>query len=138
MNYQLIHAPLAAPSVQKALDIGCGTGTITHEIASEFPNAQVYGLDLSAVPNVREKLPNIEYVQANFNDVTSSDEPDDRFKKGSFDYIFSRLLVLGMADWNGYIKRCVALTKPGACSCVSHPQRVLANSIRRDGLKCTI
>jgi trans-aconitate methyltransferase len=115
MNDQLIHAPLAAPGVHKALDIGCGTGIVTHVIASEFPNAQVYGLDLSRVPNVREKLQNIEYIQANFNDVTGSDQPDTRFKKCSFDYIFSRLLVLGMADWKGYIERCVALTKPGAC-----------------------
>jgi trans-aconitate methyltransferase len=113
MNNQLIHAPLVSPSVHKALDIGCGTGTITHEIASEFPNAQVYGLDLSPVPNIREKLQNIEYIQANFNDVTSPDQPDDRFEKGSFDYIFSRLLVLGMADWRGYIERCAALAKPG-------------------------
>jgi trans-aconitate methyltransferase len=118
MNNQLIHAPLVSSGVHKALDIGCGTGTMTHEIASEFPNAEVYGLDLSPVPNIREKLPNIEYIQANFNDVTSSEQPDDRFKKESFDYIFSRLLVLGMADWQGYIDRCTALIKPGACCAV--------------------
>jgi trans-aconitate methyltransferase len=115
MNDHLIHSPLAPQNVHKALDIGCGTGTITHRIASEFPNAQVYGLDLSPVPNIREKLPNIEYIQANFNDVASPTEPDARFKQTSFDYIFSRLLVLGMTNWKGYVQRCVGLAKPGVC-----------------------
>ena len=60
MNNQVIHAPLDPQSAHKALDIGCGTGIMTHDIASKLPNAQVYGLDLSPVPVVREKLPNIE------------------------------------------------------------------------------
>jgi trans-aconitate methyltransferase len=116
MQGQSIHAPLSAPTVHKALDIGCGTGTVTHEIASQLPNTQVYGIDLSPVPNIREKLPNIEYVQANFNEVTAAHEPDSRFKKGSFDFAFSRLLVAGMIDWKDYVKRCVGLVKPGVSS----------------------
>jgi trans-aconitate methyltransferase len=115
MNNHLIHSPLSPQDVHKALDIGCGTGAMTHWIASEFPNAQIYGLDLSPVPNIREKLPNIEYIQANFNDVTGPDEPDARFKQASFDYIFSRLLILGMTKWENYVERCVALAKPGVC-----------------------
>src|SRR4051812_7315858 len=99
MNDHLIHAPVTTSTVQKALDIGCGTGTVTHRIASTFPKAQVYGLDLSPVPNIREKLQNIEYVQGNFNDITGPNGSDARFEKGSFDYIFARLLVLGMTDW---------------------------------------
>lgn len=119
MEGQIIHAPLSAPTVHKALDIGCGTGTVTHEIASQFPRAQVYGIDLSPVPNIREKLPNIEYVQVNFNEVTAEHEPDARFKKESFDYTFSRLLVLGMTNWEDYINRCVGLVKPGVRSICS-------------------
>jgi trans-aconitate methyltransferase len=115
MNNQLVHSPLSSHNVQKALDIGCGTGIMTHRIASEFPNAQVYGLDLSPVPNIREKLPNIEYIQANIVDVTNPTDPDARFKPNSFDYIFSRLLVLGMTNWPDYVSRCVALVKPGVC-----------------------
>jgi trans-aconitate methyltransferase len=113
MNHRIIHAPLSAPSVHKALDIGCGTGTVTHDIASQFPGAQVYGLDLSPVPNVREKLNNIEYVQADFNKLTDANSPDARFRPGTFDYVFSRLLILGMTDWKGYVQRCAALVKPG-------------------------
>lgn len=111
-----MHAPLNSSTARKALDIGCGTGIVTHQIASQFPTAQVCGLDLSPVPIVREKLPNIEYIQGNFDDLTSTATPDARFGKGTFDYIFSRLLVLGMTNWKGYVDRCVALLKPGVCT----------------------
>ncbi|KAH7410211.1 S-adenosyl-L-methionine-dependent methyltransferase [Phaeosphaeria sp. MPI-PUGE-AT-0046c] len=113
MKGQTTHVPLDASATHKALDIGCGTGIVTHHIASQVPNAQVYGLDLSPVPFVREKLPNIEYIQANFNDLTNPKDPDPRFGTGTFDYVFSRLLVLGMTNWKDYVNRCVALTKPG-------------------------
>jgi trans-aconitate methyltransferase len=115
MGDRIIHAPLSASTFHKAVDIGCGTGIVTHEIASQFPNAQVYGLDLSPVPNIREKLPNIEYVEANIVDIATPDEPDARFKQASFDYIFSRFLVVGMTEWEKYIAQCVALAKPGVC-----------------------
>jgi trans-aconitate methyltransferase len=137
MNDHLIHSPLAPQNVHKALDIGCGTGAMTHRIASEFPHAKVYGLDLSPVPNIREKLPNIEYIQANFNDITGPEEPDARFKPASFDYLFSRLLLLGMTDWPGYVARTVALVRPGVRQ---HEQSHLlgADKDPRAGLKCTI
>lgn len=108
MGNKVFHAPLKEAKIQKALDIGCGTGAVTHEMASTFPKAQVFGADLSPVPHVRKKLPNIDYVQGNIMDID-----DARFDLSSFDLVFSRLLVLGMSDWRAYVERCVALTKPG-------------------------
>lgn len=108
MNGRVLHSPLSATSIHKALDVGCGTGIVTHDIATRFPGAQVYGLDLSPVPHVRAKLPNIEYVQGNITDIS-----DSRFHVGSFDLIFSRLLIAGMTDWKGYVERCVALASAG-------------------------
>ncbi|CAO2654269.1 Nn.00g110020.m01.CDS01 [Neocucurbitaria sp. VM-36] len=113
MNNTLIHAPLKQNNIQKALDIGCGTGAVTHELASLFPNAQAYGVDLSPVPNIREKLPNITYIEGNFNDLVDSPDEKSHFEANSFDYIFSRFLVLGMTDWKRYVERCVSLLKPG-------------------------
>lgn len=104
----MFHAPLVQDQIRKTLDIGCGTGAVTHHMAVSFPEAQVIGADLSPVPSVREKLPNIAYVQGNIMDLD-----DGRFEEGSFDLIFSRLLVLGMENWEAYIARCVALAKPG-------------------------
>ncbi|KAF3003666.1 hypothetical protein E8E13_008392 [Curvularia kusanoi] len=89
MDNKVLHSPLDQSHVSKALDIGCGTGAVTHEMASLFPNAQVIGADLSPVPEVRQKLPNITYMQGNILDVG-----DSRFEQNSFDLVFSRLLVL--------------------------------------------
>lgn len=119
MNNKVIHAPLDVSSVRKMMDIGCGTGIVTNEIATAFPRAEVYGLDLSPVPNVREKLPNIEYVQGNVMELSDSKTRDPRFENGSFDLIFSRLLIAGMTDWKSYVERCVALTKPGVGPTIS-------------------
>lgn len=113
MNNKLIHSPLKQNNIHKALDIGCGTGIITHELASLYPSAEVYGVDLSPVPNIREKLPNITYIEGNINELADGPNRDPSFEAGSFDYIFSRFLVLGMTGWKGYVERCTSLLKPG-------------------------
>jgi hypothetical protein len=41
------------------------------------------------------------------------DSSNSQLPSNSFDYIFSRLLVLGMTHWKQYIERCVSLAKPG-------------------------
>jgi len=73
-----------------------------------FPNAQVLGADLSPVPEVKHKLPNISYVQGNIMELEAAP-----FERNSFDLIFSRLLVLGIPNWKVYVEQCVALAKPG-------------------------
>jgi SAM-dependent methyltransferase len=141
MNNEIFHAPLA-PTIHKVLDMGCGTGTVTHTAASKFPGAQVYGLDLSPVPNIRKRLPNVEYIQGDLFELTNANKPDPRFERGSFDYIFSRLLIAGMTDWKGYVERCVDLSKPGVCFLLDprSPRRMqwkLTPKATRAGSRCT-
>ena len=38
---------------------------------------------------------------------------DERFANGSFDYVFSRLLSLGMTDWEGYVSEVSSILAPG-------------------------
>lgn len=136
MSNKVLHAPLNKNIIRKTLDVGCGTGAVTHEMGSLFPNAQIYGADLSPVPQVRQKLSNIQFVQGNIMDIN-----DARFEKNSFDLIFSRLLVLGMSNWMAYVERCVALTKPGVSEiearvCIRMTKT--AYTLVRDGSRCTI
>lgn len=56
------------------------------------------------------KLPNLEYVQADVNGLIGQ---DPRFQPESFDYIFQRLLVMGVSDWPGHIASVSRLLKPG-------------------------
>ena len=42
--------------MSKAVDVGCGTGVATVQIAGMFPSATVYGLDISPVPEAGRKM----------------------------------------------------------------------------------
>lgn len=120
MNGKPFHAPVANP--KKILDVGCGTGAMTYLLARTYPNAQVIGVDFSAVPDGRyTKLNNIEYVQADIMELIKNDGKDPRFQAGSFNYVFSRLLIFGMADWPGYLSGITTLLGPGGFLEVQEP-----------------
>lgn len=96
-------------SVSKAVDVGCGTGVATVQIAGMFPSATVYGLDISPVPAAVWKIApaNTTFAIGNVLDVDYN-EPGDSvmsreiFTPGGLDYIFSRMLFLGINNWSRY------------------------------------
>lgn len=113
MHNRVIHAPLNNP--QRLLDIGCGTGAVTHHLGTTYPAASsIYGLDLSPVPQIQRPDPppqNITYIQG---DVKKLSATDPRLAPATFDYIFSRLLICGMTHWATYMRETIAtLLKPG-------------------------
>lgn len=113
MGGKVIHAPIDDP--KKILDVGCGTGVVTELLASKFPKAQVFGLDLSKVPELRDRPSNVKFLQGNILDQA----PDvwvpsgSLDKSGGLDLIFSRLLVCGMNDWPSYPKNAFSLLSSG-------------------------
>lgn len=112
MNGKPFHAPISNPT--KILDVGCGTGAMTYLLARTYPNAQVIGVDFSAVPDGRyTKLDNIEYVQADIMELVKNEAKDPRFEPGSFDYVFERLLVFGVTDWPAHLSGLAGLLRPG-------------------------
>ena len=114
MKGKIIHAPLKSPA--KILDVGCGTGIVTRHLASIYPSATVYGVDLSPVPPnkasdaIPSTPPNVEYI---VGDIRKLAQEDERLKAGNFDCIFQRLLVCGMTHWPSYISQMAALLRPG-------------------------
>ncbi|KAL9121437.1 MAG: hypothetical protein Q9187_002007 [Circinaria calcarea] len=108
MQNNVIHARATSPSY--IIDIGCGTGTVTCYLGARFPSAQVYGVDLSPVRACAPIPSNVSFIQGDFRRLL---EHDARFSPGSIDYIFHRLLVLGMTDWAGYISDVASLLRPG-------------------------
>ncbi|EME39089.1 hypothetical protein DOTSEDRAFT_57352 [Dothistroma septosporum NZE10] len=118
MGGEVLHAPVDVAKVKKVLDIGCGTGVVTDKLAQRFPKADVYGLDLSPVPKVREQRPNVRYIQGNAvtqrpTNWSGTQEPAITEDEAVFDYIFSRLLIAGITDWNGLLAHEFAMLKPG-------------------------
>jgi len=109
MHNKPLHAPLRSP--QRIFDIGCGTGIVTRHLGKTYPAAQVYGVDLSSVPKTFGVIPaNVTYIQG---DVRQLLHTDPRLALGTADFVFNRLLVLGMTDWPGYVRDVASLLKPG-------------------------
>ncbi|TQN64814.1 Secondary metabolism regulator LAE1 [Colletotrichum shisoi] len=87
---KLFLAPVEQDKTHRILDVGTGTGIWAIEVGDEFPNAEVVGIDLSAIqpafvpPNVRFEI----------DDAESSWVGDAKY-----DFVFSRYLALSIADW---------------------------------------
>lgn len=111
MHNKIIHAPLNTIP-KKILDVGCGTGVVTRYLGATYPAAKVYGIDLSPVPDISNTNVNrnVEYI---LGDVRKLIDQDARLASGTIDFIFSRLLVLGMTGWPGYAREMFSLLRPG-------------------------
>ncbi|KAL9093507.1 MAG: hypothetical protein Q9165_003902 [Trypethelium subeluteriae] len=110
MGGKVTHAPLP-PSINRAIDVGCGTGTTTVHLGHKFPTALVYGIDLNEVPTTHQRPANVSYIKGDMLELSNKDE---RLQAQSLDYVYSRLIPLGMDNWSGYINTAFNLLKPGA------------------------
>ncbi|KAL8786292.1 MAG: hypothetical protein Q9213_002887 [Squamulea squamosa] len=104
-------------NVSKAVDVGCGTGVATVQLAAMFPSAKVYGLDISNVPDLTQQMApkNVTWVVGDVLDVDNERLDKDRdnaqsrsvvsteiFTPGGLDYVFGRMLFLGINNWTRY------------------------------------
>ena len=89
-------------------------------MSEKLPNAECIGLDLSRVPELRAHGSNVQFFQGNVtaqkpsewlpNDSRTSKLPQD---ENLFDYVYSRLLILGMSDWPSFVQKEFSLLRPG-------------------------
>lgn len=95
---------------KKAADIGCGTGVATIQLAQLLPAANVHGIDITPVPEpARAVAPgNTHWVSGNILDVDMQSGDDhlssDSLVPGTVDYLFGRMLFLGINDWSKYFQ----------------------------------
>ncbi|WP_052890804.1 class I SAM-dependent methyltransferase [Thermogemmatispora carboxidivorans] len=99
-------APIQQP--RRILDVGCGTGQWAFELAQQFPQAQVIGLDLEQVKAATSPPPNYRFVQGDILQGLP-------FDNDSFDFVHQRLLVLAIpqAAWPDAVQELVRVTAPG-------------------------
>lgn len=114
MQSRIVHAPLSNP--HKIIDVGCGTGIVTRQLARTYPTARVHGVDISPVPDTNDPTPpNVNYVLGDIRTLCPAVElPHVKtFEQKSTDYIFQRLLIYGMTHWQRYIQQMARLLRLG-------------------------
>ncbi|KAJ3544246.1 hypothetical protein NM208_g3155 [Fusarium decemcellulare] len=93
-----------AETAKRVLDVGTGTGIWAVEFADEHPHAEVIGVDIAA-------------IQPTFVPPNCTFEIDDAEKEWTwsqkFDYIFVRLMVGSLADWDKFTRKCFENLEPG-------------------------
>ena len=104
----------------KAVDVGCGTGVATLQIANMLPSTRVYGLDISTVPKAAQKMAtsNVAWAIGNVLDIDFSQPADNTmsceiFSPRGLDYIFGRMLFLGINNWPRYFSTAYEALKSG-------------------------
>jgi len=100
-----IFRKIGLPRLKSVLDVGCGTGKISAEIAQR--NVAVIGVDIDpdAIALARRRFPEID-----FQHVTGGRLP---FKDASFDLAFCHFVLMWQADPVALVREMARVTRPG-------------------------
>ncbi|KAF6812573.1 methyltransferase domain-containing protein [Colletotrichum musicola] len=101
---KLFHAPIEG-SPQRVLDMGCGTGIWSIDMADTHPSTEVTGVDLSPIQP--------SWVPPNCKFVIDDFEQEWTWPDNHFDFIFGRNLEACFADLPSTMKEAFKHTKPG-------------------------
>lgn len=93
----------------RALDVGCGTGSLAFTLADRSQTSTVFGVDLSSQYIAHASRRRAESrVQFELGDATAL-----RFEKGFFDHTFSCLMLQFVPDADGAVKQMRRVTRSG-------------------------
>ncbi|KAI9018658.1 S-adenosyl-L-methionine-dependent methyltransferase [Phycomyces nitens] len=92
----------------KALDVGCGPGTWVLDVATEYPDSEITGIDMCNIFPQTIRPPNTNFLVVNVLDGLP-------FEDNSFDFIQIRQLIaaLTIPEWPIVVGECVRVLKPG-------------------------
>ncbi|EKG18760.1 Methyltransferase type 11 [Macrophomina phaseolina MS6] len=104
MPGKLYNAPVNTKKMNRALDLGTGTGIWAVDFADEFPECEVVGTDLSPIQP--------SWVPPNCRFLVDDAEADWTDSK-PYDFIHIRTLSGSIADWPRLLKQAYDNTSPG-------------------------
>ncbi|KAH9823627.1 Glutathione S-transferase [Teratosphaeria destructans] len=131
MNGKLLHAPVAISHIKRALDVGCGTGLVTHYLGALIPDAEVIGLDVTPVVKTRVYPPNVQFLRGDVMEQSPSQwtpvmitaESDHAHARevtlpdaNAFDLVFTRLILDLIPHGTDLIAKSFSLLRPGGWS----------------------
>jgi len=103
---------------QKVLDLGCGPGFISCELAKYVGNGQVMGVDtndqLLTIADNEKKIRNITNLNFKKSNVYQLDLP-----KNEFDFVYCRLIFQHLSDPNLALQNIYQVLKPGGIVCIA-------------------
>ena len=101
--------PHLFPGAQ-VLDVGCGPGTILRAAASSDRRARGVGIDLGPVRIRQAKEKNLDNRSLQF---FRGDVQELQFESGTFDVVYSRMLLQDVPDKEKAVAEMVRVCKPG-------------------------
>jgi ubiquinone/menaquinone biosynthesis C-methylase UbiE len=117
--------------IHDILDIGCGPGGWVLDVAREYPEKQVVGIDISTL--MVEYARYQAYIQGLNNvsfSVMNALEPLD-FRDSSFDMVNARFVSGFMPPvvWSRFMQECLRIMRPGGVVRLTEPEYPLSNSL---------
>ena len=106
----LYRAPLEKSNVRRVLDLGCGTGNWAIDFAKQYPEAEVYGVDITEDPQWQNAPANCTLSVADFE---NSRTWYFLCADNKFDVIHGRMIVAAVRDWPTLFARCFEHLTPG-------------------------
>lgn len=108
---------LAPPPGGTVLEVGCGTGRNLIAVARRWPNARLYGFDISSVmlETARANIARAglsDRITLALGDATAFD-PQAMFGVARFDRVFFSYALSMIPDWRAALRAGFAATEPG-------------------------
>jgi ubiquinone/menaquinone biosynthesis C-methylase UbiE len=123
-------------TIQYVLDLACGPGGWALDVAREYPEMDVMGVDISRAmiryAQAQARVLHLDNVDFAVMDISKPlDLPDQ-----SFDLINARYLVgvLPRDRWTAFVQECWRLLRPGGILRLTEPELPVTNSVACDQL----
>src|SRR3972149_11318096 len=107
----IAHCPLPLAPI-RILDIGCGTGFLSYGLADKFPDANIFGCDISH-SMIKTASYKLQVARDKKIDLITTDGEILPCKNDTFDIAASNLTYQWIGNLEGYFKEAHRIMRPG-------------------------